>query len=137
MAFIYYRPVRLADTDAAKVVYVAKIVDICHEAYEASLAAIDKHYPEQILNDTTAIPIAHLDIDFRRPIFWGDELKISLTPQKINETQFAIAYQIERLNTPEEVLVRATTTHICIHPQSRKRSPLPPFLCQWLERWFP
>jgi hypothetical protein len=39
MPFSYVRTVRLADTDAAGVVYFARTLSICHEAYEAALAA--------------------------------------------------------------------------------------------------
>ncbi|MBD2021122.1 1,4-dihydroxy-2-naphthoyl-CoA hydrolase, partial [Leptolyngbya sp. FACHB-36] len=40
MPFVYSRTVRFSDTDAAGVVYFASALSICHEAYEASLAAV-------------------------------------------------------------------------------------------------
>ncbi|MFS8118916.1 MAG: acyl-CoA thioesterase, partial [Microcoleus sp.] len=39
MSFSYTRTVRFQDTDAAGVVYFANVLAMCHEAYEASLAA--------------------------------------------------------------------------------------------------
>ncbi|MFZ9683665.1 MAG: 1,4-dihydroxy-2-naphthoyl-CoA hydrolase, partial [Cephaloticoccus sp.] len=39
MPFIYERTIRLAETDAAGIVYFANYLGLCHEAYEAALAA--------------------------------------------------------------------------------------------------
>lgn len=41
MSFYYTRIVHFQDTDAAGVIYFANILAICHEAYEASLAAFN------------------------------------------------------------------------------------------------
>ena len=41
MSFYYRRIVHFQDTDAAGVVYFVNVLAICHEAYEASLAAFD------------------------------------------------------------------------------------------------
>ena len=38
-AFVYTRSIRFHETDAAGVVYFANVLVLCHEAYEASLAA--------------------------------------------------------------------------------------------------
>ena len=38
MTFTYSRQIYLSDTDAAGVVYFAKGLEICHQAYEESLA---------------------------------------------------------------------------------------------------
>ena len=39
MSFAYSRTIHFADTDAAGVVYFARYLSICHEAYEEALAA--------------------------------------------------------------------------------------------------
>ena len=38
MPFTHHRTVRLADTDAAGVVFFARTLMLCHEAYEEALA---------------------------------------------------------------------------------------------------
>ena len=39
MPFTYERTIRLGDTDAAGIMFFANYLVLCHEAYEASLAA--------------------------------------------------------------------------------------------------
>ena len=64
MGFRYERTVRLADTDAAGVVYFARVLSICHEAYEASLAAAGVPLASWIRKGTIALPIVHAHADF-------------------------------------------------------------------------
>ncbi len=130
--FIYLRTVYLADTDAAGVVYFAKAMQMCHEAYEESLAA-KKIYLQQYLDaGEVAIPIVHAEINFFRPLFCGDKLQIHLAVNKIQASEFAIAYQIYAAGEPLKSLVTAQTRHVCINPRSRTRIPLPEVIRHWI-----
>ena len=44
-----------------------------------------------------ALPIVRAEIDFLRPLFCGDIMRVSLDPDLINSSEFAIAYQISSL----------------------------------------
>jgi 1,4-dihydroxy-2-naphthoyl-CoA hydrolase len=131
MQFTYNRTVRFQDTDAAGVVYFANVLAMCHEAYEASLAASGINLQSFFNNSEAAIPIIHASVDFFRPMFCGDKLLIYLTPQQQNENQFEITYQIVAASS-EQQLAKAMTRHVCIDPVTRTRNQLPTEIIQWL-----
>ncbi|MBE9005307.1 acyl-CoA thioesterase [Fortiea sp. LEGE XX443] len=130
MSFIYNRTVRFPDTDAAGVVYFANVLSICHEAYEASLEASGVNLKAFFTNPSVAFPIVHANVDFLRPMYCGDQLNISLIPQKLSVDKFEITYEI----TIADVLVaKAITRHVCIDVNSRSKQELSDEIMQWLE----
>lgn len=131
MPFTHHRTVRFQDTDAAGVVYFANVLSICHEAYEASLAASGIDLKSFFNNPTAAVPVVHASVDFLRPMFCGDELLILLTPQPLSENHFELTYQIVAPSS-EKQLAKAMTRHVSIDPMTRTRTPLPEELTQWL-----
>ena len=135
MTFNYLRRVYLSDTDAAGVVYFAKGLEICHEAYEESLADAGISLKQMIRLGETALPIVHAEIDFIRPLFCGDQIQISLVTSLVKDSEFAIAYQIFLVDNPKQILVKAQTRHVCINPQLRQRINLPTAVLQWLNRF--
>ncbi|AFZ42424.1 thioesterase superfamily protein [Halothece sp. PCC 7418] len=117
--------VRLADTDAAGVVYFAHLLQMCHTAYEEVLIQGGINLQDYLKQGTIALPIIHGEIDCLRPIGWGDLILITLTPQFLSETELLIEYQLTAESNSEQILARAQTRHVCITPQTRKRSPFP------------
>lgn len=132
MKFNYLRRIYLSDTDAAGVVYFAKGLEICHQAYEESLTQAGISLKQMIEERKTALPIVHAEIDFLRPLYCGDQIQISLVTSLINEREFAIAYQISPVDHLEQILVKAQTRHVCINPQIRQRIDLPTIMLEWL-----
>ena len=130
MAFTYYYTVRFQDTDAAGVVYFANIFRICHEAYEVSLAASGINLKSFFTNSSVAFPIVHANVDFFRPMYCGDNLVISLLPEKIGLDKFEITYEIM---VDEVMVAKAITRHVCINVSSRIKEELPHYMSNWLE----
>lgn len=134
MSFTYHRTVYFHDTDAAGVVYFAHVLSMCHEAYEASLAASGIDLKLFFTHSTQAIPITHASVDFFRPMFCGDQLVICLTPQQLGNHEFEVSYQIMAVSS-EQLLAKSLTRHVCINPVSRTRTLLPEAIGQWLGCW--
>ncbi|ERN40332.1 putative thioesterase [Rubidibacter lacunae KORDI 51-2] len=132
MAFIYRRVVRLADTDAAGVVYFSRILEMCHEAYEAALADAGIDIGEMLRNGAVLLPIVRAEADYLQPLTYGQDLIISLRPQSIDETEFALSYEVTFL--PARLAVRAQTRHVCVHSRQKWRMSLPESLARWLLR---
>lgn len=135
MPFIYTRTVRFQDTDAAGVVYFANVLAMCHEAYEASLAASGINLEVFFSNPDRAIPIVHASVDFYRPMFPGDRLTIQLTPKQVAGDEFEITYQIFSESVAEKSVAKALTKHVCIDAVSRTRKQLSEELMQWLKQF--
>jgi 1,4-dihydroxy-2-naphthoyl-CoA hydrolase len=136
MPFEHTRIIRFQDTDAAGVLYFANLLAICHEAYEASLAASGIDLKGFFRNPDAAIPIAHARVDFFAPLFCGDEVAIALTPTLLKAHTFEIEYRVfPTAASTEGAIGRAVTKHVCIHPASRQKQPLAPEIMKWLLQW--
>ncbi|MBW4465347.1 MAG: acyl-CoA thioesterase [Pegethrix bostrychoides GSE-TBD4-15B] len=135
MSFLYQRTIRLQDTDAAGVVYFANLLSICHEAYEASLAAAGIDLTA-FFGGQLAIPIVHAEIDYFQPLFCGETYQVAVMPTALGNQlsrprdKFKLQYD---LHQAEQLVSRASTVHLCIDVASRSRQPLPPEIQQWLD----
>ena len=132
MPFVYSRTVRLADTDAAGVVFFARTLAICHEAYEAALAdtGIDIH--DLLGANGIVVPISRSEADYKRPLRPGDQLRITVAPTSLSENSFALHFEITKLGPPEKLATVVRTEHVCTAPAKRERAPLPPKLAAWV-----
>jgi len=153
-AFTYERTIRLADTDAAGVVFFARTLALCHEAYEAALAAAGCPVQDFLgTQSDTLIPISRVSADYLRPLFCGDRVRITLRPTRLSENSFAIDYDLVRLGDamppanvsgataapqPQQaarakVAARARSEHVCTSRSERSRTPLPEPLAAWVD----
>ncbi|NJP08052.1 MAG: acyl-CoA thioesterase [Leptolyngbyaceae cyanobacterium RU_5_1] len=135
MVFAYQRTVRFQDTDAAGVVYFANVLAMCHEAYEASLAASGIELQAFFGGWDTAFAIAHASVDFFKPMVCGDRLIIHLTPNPTSRSEFEISYQVFMADTTQKPLSKAFTRHVCIDTATRTRQDLPHPIITWLNQW--
>lgn len=115
---------------------------MCHEAYEASLVASGIALRDFFNNPNCALPIAESKANFFRPMYCGDELDLSLTPQLISPSEFSITYilavtanDVEVNLARRENAVQAFTRHVAIDPAKRKRCPLSSPILEWLHQW--
>ena len=131
---VYRRVIRLEDTDAAGVVYFATVLSICHEAYEASLAAVGIDLQAFFSGKPIAIPIVHASVDLRSPMFCGEEYEIAIAPTQLDGSKFEIRYRIERSGQNDSRITEALTVHMAIDPVTRSRAELPTPLIQWLRQ---
>lgn len=132
MPFTYSRSIRLADTDAAGVVYFARTLSLCHEAYEEALASAGIDLHELLGAAGIVVPIARSEADYLRPLKAGDQVRITATPEPLSENSFAIRFEVLRAGKPEKVAARVRTEHVCTAPAQRARAPLPPKLAAWV-----
>ncbi len=133
MAFSYSRAVYLGDTDAAGVVYFAGVMNICHEAYEESLAEVGINLQQFLTNSTVALPIVHAEVDFFQPMFCGDRLLVKMFCKQLSSYKFAIDYQIFSAKASTRLLAKGNTIHVCINSQTRTKVDLPESIIQWLQ----
>ncbi|MCX5935808.1 MAG: thioesterase family protein [Pseudanabaena sp. LacPavin_0818_WC45_MAG_42_6] len=133
--FIYDRTIYFRDTDAAGVVYFANGLSICHEAYEASLAASGIELQSFFRGGTIAVPITHASIDFFKPMFCGDRIAVLLVKTLLSNDSFQIEYQLffDLESEKKKAIAKALTKHVCIDSITRKRCNLSQDLMKWIE----
>ncbi len=72
----YTRSVTFADTDAAGVVHFSKILCFVEEAEHAFLLALGF----DVVSEREGWPIVKVDIDYRRPLSFNEEVDILIEP---------------------------------------------------------
>jgi len=131
------RIVRFGETDAAGVIHFHNLLRWCHEAWEESLERYGLHssdvFPNGIQEEKileVGMPIVHCKADFRLPIQTGDQLEISLLPEKIGIDSFQVQSNFQR---DGENVALGLIRHLSINIQTRQRCELPKDIDRWLE----
>lgn len=134
MPFTYQRTIRFSDTDAAGVVYFANVLSICHESYEALLAANEINLSDFFSGRSIAVPIVHASVDFMHPMRCGEVYEVQVQPAEIKASKFRLNYTIALAAQTESRRIAATahTIHVCIKTDRREKTDLPEFLQQCL-----
>ncbi|MEX1023504.1 MAG: thioesterase family protein [Planctomycetota bacterium] len=120
--FSVRRTVRLADTDAAGVVYFARALDWCHAAYEEWLESVDLALGRLLPTADLVLPVVHAEITHSAPLVLGDELVLELTRAHVGRSSYTLAYLGRR---GEARALEATITHVCIDRATRQSQELP------------
>lgn len=133
MPFTYARTIRLADTDAAGVVFFPRYLEICHEAYEAALLAAGVDLKSYFAAaDGLTVPIVRSEAEYLRPLHAGDKVEVLVTPSLTSAHEFALVFELSRIGPPRKAVARVRTEHICISAKTRERSPLSAALTRWV-----
>ena len=114
--------IRLADTDAAGVLYFASLLRIAHEAYEAWFESAGLPIATVMRDRTYALPIVHAEADFKLPLVLGDRVVVTLTVSELGDRSFTIQYGLEG---PHGVAGTARTVHVAIDRTEKRSMPLP------------
>ncbi len=137
------RSVRFGETDAAGVMHFHQLLRWCHEAYEQSLEAFGlssaeifpgpawrTELPGGVSHPVVALPIVHTRADFKRPLFAGDALVITLAPVALEEGLLEVRYRFEAGGFEAAT---ALTRHRAIEAATRQRCALPEPIARWLK----
>ncbi|WP_159788669.1 acyl-CoA thioesterase [Sodalinema gerasimenkoae] len=136
---VYQHTIHLDDTDAAGVVYFARLLSICHYAYEAAIAEAGVSLASLLAEAELALPIVEAQIRFLQPLYCGELITIEVTPKRLGESEFEVLYCVRRAGGDREgcenqnrPVSQASTRHVCINPKTRRRQDLGPTLVAWL-----
>jgi 1,4-dihydroxy-2-naphthoyl-CoA hydrolase len=134
-AFVHRTAVSFSDTDAGGVVFFAKLFDLAHRAYEATLVAWRLPLRQILDAGTYALPIVSAAGEFKLPLRVGDELQIGVTVERIAERSFGIRYEIARSNDEGTVVAAVVKTqHVAIDREEGRPILLPAEVRSALER---
>jgi 4-hydroxybenzoyl-CoA thioesterase len=109
--FTHERPVRFEDIDAAQIVFFPRILVYCHQTLELFLNQLEGGHAGLIMKRRIGLPAVHLDMDFKKPLRYGDSVSITLDVTKIGRSSVGLRYTIVRVRDGAEV---ATINHVCV-----------------------
>lgn len=110
MSFVYERPVRFEDVDAARIVFFARYLNYAHEAMEALLGGLDGGYVRLVNERRIGVPAVHVECDFRAPLRFGDVACIATTAARVGNKSVTFRYDFSRKADRVDV---ATIEHVC------------------------
>jgi YbgC/YbaW family acyl-CoA thioester hydrolase len=123
--------VRFGDTDLAGIAYYPRMFDFIHKAMEDFFAAqCGVTYPELISERRVGFPLVKSEVDFRSPLFFGDEATISVTTTKVGNSSIGFRY---RFSVGERDCFDARMTVCCVEMDTVKPIPIPKDLRPGLE----
>lgn len=109
--FVYERPVRFEDVDAAGIVFFSKFFNYCHEAMEALLAPIDGSYAGLIVDRRLGLPAVRAEAEFATPLRFGDTMRIEVSVARIGKSSSELRYSFTRTKDGAHV---ATVRHVVV-----------------------
>lgn len=86
----YTRRVNFADTDAAGVVHFSNILCFIEEAEHAYLLALGL----DVVSEREGWPVVKVDIDYRKPLRFNDEVDIAIEPFASGKTSVSWSFAV-------------------------------------------
>jgi acyl-CoA thioester hydrolase len=109
---VYENRVRFAETDQQGVVFYGEFVTFQDEAVNAFLRAIDYDYAA-IRAAGWDIHVAHVDLDYRAPARFDDELVTAVRVERIGESSVAFTTETRRA-ADDAVLAEGHVVHVAV-----------------------
>ena len=89
--FIYRRPIRWGDTDAARIVFTAHYFDVCMEAIESFfLEILELDWFAMTCEKGTGTPFVHAEVDFHAPLTPRDVLNIRVEIERQGNSSLSL-----------------------------------------------
>lgn len=131
--FTYKTCLRLRDTDAAGLLYFPNLFNLAQETLEAFMESVGLDIGLILRTTHFMFPVVHAEGDFKKQMYAGQRLRITLDLEQVGTTSFALAYRI--LDRGEdEVLAAARVVHVVVDRHDGTKKPLPPTLLQALDQ---
>lgn len=132
MSFAFEIPVRFQDMDAAGVLFFGRIYDYCHQAYEEFWPSEGVDRGHLFTGAEYVVPVARAEADYRKPIRYGDRLRIELAVARVGRASFTLRY---RLTGAEGLLcAEVSIVHAFVSKAEMKPIPIPSELRSILTR---
>ncbi len=92
--FIYKKKVRFSEVDAAGVVFFTRALEYFHMAYEDFMASIGLDLHQQFIQAGTALPVVHVEADYKRAMKVGETLDVHVAVESIGTRSYTMKYHI-------------------------------------------
>lgn len=120
--FVFERPVRFADVDAARILFFARYLEYCHDALEALFAPLPGGYSAMINDRDVGVPSVRIEIDYKSPLRYGDTARIETVVERLGSKSITFLHTLRRASDREvcasvrQVVVTARLTQLASIP---------------------
>jgi 4-hydroxybenzoyl-CoA thioesterase len=120
--FVFRRPVRFAEVDAAGLVFFPRYHEYCHDALEALFGELPGGYAAMFRERDLGVPTVHLETDFRHPLRFGDVARFEIVVERIGRTSVSLHHTIRREG---DDTVAATVRQVVVLTRISSLTPIP------------
>lgn len=131
--FTYKTILHLRDTDAAGLIYFPNLFNLAQETLEAFMESVGLNIGLVLRTTHFMYPVVHAEGDFKKQMYAGQKLRITLELEQVGTTSFALAYRVWDRGEDEE-LASARIVHVVVDRHDGTKKPLPPALQQALDQ---
>ncbi|HEY2028423.1 MAG TPA: thioesterase family protein [Myxococcales bacterium] len=132
MAFEHSLRVRFQHTDPAGIVFFGNVLVFCHEAYEELLRAGGLPLDRIVAEGKQVLPLGHAEVTFKRPIQFGQLVRIRVAVGRVGERSFRLEYDLYGEDGAH--LATAATVHVAVDPATRESVAISPVLRELLSQ---
>ena len=130
--FVFTRPVRFDEIDAAGFVFFPKLIALAHEGLERLLEhARPGGYAGWVVGERLGLPCVHLGADFAAPLRFGDVMTVSMHVAKFGTTSVTFDVRVRRGDVE---CAKLDYVVACAELNGPSKQPLPLALREVLER---
>jgi 4-hydroxybenzoyl-CoA thioesterase len=127
--------VRFGDIDLAGIVYYPRFLHFFHIAMEEFFAgALGLDYAAFLEQYRLGLPTVHLEVDFRRPLRYGDRIAIEVGIERLGDSSIAWRYRVFR-GAEVEPAAEGRVVTVNMDMDRHEKEPLPAWLRERLEAW--
>jgi 4-hydroxybenzoyl-CoA thioesterase len=124
VAFRAHLKVRFGDIDHAGIVYYPRFLHYFHVALEEFFSAeVGAEYHALINEQRVGLPVVHLEIDFRRPLRFGDEIEVEVRGLELGTTSVTWRYAVWKQDG--SLAAEATIVTVSLDMDTFEKRPLP------------
>jgi 4-hydroxybenzoyl-CoA thioesterase len=106
--FVYERPIKFEEVDAARIVFFGRYLGFAHEAMEHLFGVLDGGYSRLVGERHTGFPAVHVEMNFPAPTRYGDTLRIETSVVKIGNRSAVLRYRMRRADGVLSVEIKHT-----------------------------
>ncbi len=135
MAYRSQQEVRFGDIDQAGIVYYPRFIHYFHVAMEEFFRhEVGIDYARVLKEYRLGHPTVHLEVDFRRPLRYGDHIEVEVGIEKIGRTSVTWRYTVYRQGETELVAEGQVVT-VNLNLETFRKTELPERLRERLEAY--
>lgn len=115
--------VRFGHVDPAGIAYYPRIYDYVHDVFEEVWEEhVGHRYYTLLLEEKVGFPLVHSEVDFKKPLHFGDRPVVSVTCFRLGRASLGLRY---RFILGDEVHVEARMTTVCTRIDSMESFEIP------------
>lgn len=122
-AFSTVIQVRFGHVDPAGIAYFPRIFDYVHDVFEEVWEThVGTRYYHLLLEQNIGFPLVHSDVDFKKPLRFGDRPIVTVTCTRLGRTSLGLRY---RFLMGSELHVEARMVTVCTRTDTMEPLPIP------------